>query len=129
MFCPTSYDPTLLGTIAQWFGALATFLAVFVALFKDALLRWWRGPILTIDFKNLEANKATVKYRYRDKDVEEVIIHARLTNDELDTAKNCRVFLTSIKELINNNEVDTNYHDSKPLSWPGWNFDPRDIPH
>jgi hypothetical protein len=129
MLCPMSYDPTRFGTIAQWFGGFATFLAVLVALFKDALLRWWRRPILTIDFKNLEDNNVPVQYKYQGKDVEEIVYRARLTNGGWDTAKNCRVFLTSIKEVINTNEVKTNYHDSKPLSWPGWKFEPRDIPH
>lgn len=37
-----------IGTLAQWAGATATFLAVLVALFKDEMLRWWRKPKLTV---------------------------------------------------------------------------------
>ena len=40
--------PITIGTLAQWAGAGATFLAVLVALFKDEYLRWRRKPKLTI---------------------------------------------------------------------------------
>jgi hypothetical protein len=33
-------------SLAQWFGAIATFSAVVVALFKDLILGCWRGPKL-----------------------------------------------------------------------------------
>ncbi|MEW6594463.1 MAG: hypothetical protein AB1413_06275 [Thermodesulfobacteriota bacterium] len=36
------------GTVAQWAGASATFLAVLVALFKDEFLRWRRKPELRV---------------------------------------------------------------------------------
>jgi hypothetical protein len=36
-----------IGTVAQWAGATATFLAVLVALFRDEILRLWRKPRLT----------------------------------------------------------------------------------
>jgi hypothetical protein len=39
------------GTMAQWAGATATFLAVLVALFKDELLRYLRKPKLTISIE------------------------------------------------------------------------------
>jgi hypothetical protein len=38
-------------TLAQYLGALATFLAVLVALFKDEILRWIRSPKLTVRVK------------------------------------------------------------------------------
>ncbi len=36
------------GTLAQWFGGSATFLAVLVALFKEQVLRFWRKPKLKV---------------------------------------------------------------------------------
>jgi hypothetical protein len=36
------------GTLAQWFGGTATFLAVLVALFKEQILRFWRKPKLKV---------------------------------------------------------------------------------
>ena len=33
-----------IGTVGQWVGAVATFAAVFVALFKDGFVRRWRSP-------------------------------------------------------------------------------------
>ncbi len=48
--------PTLLnglnpGSVAEWFGASATFLAVLVALFKDEIIQWWRRPKLSARIK------------------------------------------------------------------------------
>ncbi len=37
---------------AQWAGAVATFLAVLVALFKDSIREWWRKPELEITCRN-----------------------------------------------------------------------------
>jgi len=37
-----------IGTLAQWAGATATFLAVLVALFKGEVLRYFRKPRLTV---------------------------------------------------------------------------------
>jgi len=39
-------------TAAQWFGAVATSLAVIVALFKDSIRDWWRKPKLIVSCKN-----------------------------------------------------------------------------
>jgi hypothetical protein len=33
-------------SLAQWFGAIATFAAVLLALFRDLVLGWWRRPEL-----------------------------------------------------------------------------------
>lgn len=46
---PVAAETTLdVGSIAQWAGALATFLAVLVALFKEDLVQLWRRPKLTL---------------------------------------------------------------------------------
>jgi hypothetical protein len=37
---------------AQWFGAVATFLAVVVALFKDSIREWLRKPTLIVTCEN-----------------------------------------------------------------------------
>ena len=37
---------------AQWFGGVATSLAVIVALFKDFIWQWWRKPELTATCEN-----------------------------------------------------------------------------
>jgi hypothetical protein len=39
-------------TAAQWFGAVATFLAVIVALFKDSIREWRRKPKLIVTCEN-----------------------------------------------------------------------------
>lgn len=44
----TALDP---GSLAQWFSAAATFLAVLVALFKNEITQWWRRPKLSARIK------------------------------------------------------------------------------
>ena len=41
--------------VAVWFGAISTFLAVLVALFKEDISNWRRRPILSLGNVNLEA--------------------------------------------------------------------------
>lgn len=52
MLAPVATSPEVahidIGTLAQWTGATATFLAVLVALFKDEFLRWRRKPKLRL---------------------------------------------------------------------------------
>jgi hypothetical protein len=86
-------------------------------------------PKLQLNFdQDSPAYKVTLNYKLRDIDVEDVIIRVQLTNAGRTTAKHCRVFLTSVKEVVSNQEIATQYFDSKPLAWPGWDFTPRDIP-
>ena len=56
-----------IGTLAQWAGATATFLAVLVALFKDEMLRWWRKPKLTVSVALAppDCHKTTLTYVVR----------------------------------------------------------------
>jgi hypothetical protein len=53
-----------IGTLAQWAGATATFLAVLVALFKDEFLRWRRKPELrvSIALASPDCHKTTINY-------------------------------------------------------------------
>jgi hypothetical protein len=58
------------GNAAQWAGALMTFAAVFVALFKEWLIRLWRRPKLTasIEAKYPDCIRTAVQWRGRDKE-------------------------------------------------------------
>jgi hypothetical protein len=53
-----------IGTLAQWAGATATFLAVLVALFKDEFLRWRRQPKLRLSASLAppDCHKTTLTY-------------------------------------------------------------------
>ncbi len=54
-----------MGNAAEWAGAIATFLAVLVALFKDELLHWWRKPELrvSIELASPDCEKTTLTYQ------------------------------------------------------------------
>ena len=51
---------------AAWFGAISTFLAVIVALFKEEISRWWRRPELTISLKlgSPDCHRTTCVYSF-----------------------------------------------------------------
>lgn len=67
MGTPAFDTPVEIGTLAQWAGATATFLAVLVALFKDEMLRCWRKPNLTVSVALVPPNchKTTLTYAVR----------------------------------------------------------------
>ena len=53
------------GTMAQWAGAVATLLAVCVALFKDEILKWRRKPKLALNVALAppDCHKTTLSYK------------------------------------------------------------------
>lgn len=55
-----------LGTLAQWFGAAMTLLAVLTALFKDEVLRCWRKPKLGIRILLAppDCHKTTINFQH-----------------------------------------------------------------
>jgi DNA invertase Pin-like site-specific DNA recombinase len=44
------------------------------------------------------------------------------------TAKNCRVYLENIKSVHDGQTASTILNGAYQLSWPGWNFDGRELP-
>src|SRR5689334_334449 len=58
------FDPTIWGNVAQWAGALATILAVIVALFKDEIIRHFRHPDLrmSINLRPPDCHKTKIGF-------------------------------------------------------------------
>lgn len=54
------------GSVAQWAGAVCTFLAVLTALFKEEFLRWSRRPVLNVKISlappDCQITKLTLTY-------------------------------------------------------------------
>lgn len=59
------YDPSAWGTAAQWAGAIGTFSAVFVALFKDEILKRRRRPKLNISIKLAPPDSVKTIWHYQ----------------------------------------------------------------
>jgi hypothetical protein len=55
----TDWASLQLGSLAQWFAALSTLLAVLVALFKEDIVRRWRRPQLVV---SIEPAKTLLSY-------------------------------------------------------------------
>jgi hypothetical protein len=96
----------------------------------DALRDWWSRPVLQLDYQPEAGSRATSTYIERDVSVEEIFIKVRLRNTGRKVARDCRVFLTKIREFTDGNFHETPYFDSKPLRWPGYpdDFAPRNVP-
>jgi hypothetical protein len=57
-----------------------------------------------------------------------ILIRVKVLNRGWRTAKNCRVYLIDLHEVHGGKPKSAAFHDSLPLPWAGWDFNPRDIP-
>src|SRR5258707_3919997 len=123
---PSSLAPS---SLAQWFGAVATFLAVLVALAKDSFLAWWRRPHL--DAKCTKDSPWTVKT--------EILVHdykgnrlwngycyyvrAEVENSGKSRAEKVQVYASKLAKLA----LDNKFEDIQwfiPLNMRGANSPP-----
>ena len=87
-------------------------------------------PKLTIDYEGAAGNKVEV-HRTLDQnktEIFEIYIRVRVRNLSSQTAKNVRVFLTSLREVNNGQPTRPVISDSLQLKWAGWGAEPRDVP-
>jgi hypothetical protein len=86
-------------------------------------------PILKMDYQAIDGvNKIESAYQSQGNVQEFVHIRARLWNDNVRPARNCRVFLTKLTEVHGTIEKETVYHDALQLEWAGGDSGTRDIP-
>ncbi len=122
-------EPMEIGLIAAGSALLGGLLGGLLSGAYQHLRDWLDRPRLEIDYEGNAANKTEANYTRKDGTaVAEIYIRVRVRNMGRSTAKRALVFLTSLKEVHPSGTVPTSYHDSLPLSWPGWDFVPRDIP-
>ena len=102
--------------------------AVITGSYQFLYDRYMR-PKLKLDFEGAEdRDRVEIKRQEAGKTFSEVYIRSRLRNVGRHSAKKCLVFLTGIKEVLPAGVTSAPFHDAKPLSWPGWDFTPRDVP-
>ena len=119
-------------------GLLAAGAAIIGGLFGGLLsgayqhLRdWFARPRLEIEFeKNDPPNvmHAAWKEGRNDQATEFVIVRPGIRNVGKRPAINCRVFLVALLEVHNSKVTMAELHDSRPLPWAGWKFEPMTIP-
>jgi len=86
-------------------------------------------PALEVDYEGAEGNRVEAHYKNKDQvDVNDIYIRVRVRNVGGRTAKGARVFLTDLQEVHTPHSSRTRLHDTLPLPWAGWAFEPRDIP-
>ena len=91
---------------------------------------WFNRPKLRIDSEEAAANKVEADYKAADGTaVSEIYIRARVQNTGRQIAQGCVVFLAKLEEVHpSGGTTSTVFFDSRPLTWAGWNFLPRDVP-
>jgi hypothetical protein len=96
----------------------------------DWFHQWMTSPNLKLDYLDSPANKPTAVYKEKEQTIEEIFIRVRLRNTGRRVARDCRVFLISVSEVIEGNVHKASFHDSMELAWPGYprDFAPRPIP-
>ena len=88
---------------AQWFGALATLLAVIVALFKDSILARWRKPKLIVTCENSPPCTIRTPYFVHDRTTGNLLwtgdcywVRVKVTNEGRTRAKKVQVSLSKL---------------------------------
>jgi hypothetical protein len=89
---------------------------------------YFERPQLKIDYEGTEGNKVVSKYKMGDTEIEEIFVRAKIANKGRRIAKNCKVYVNSIKEIVNTKEQNTLFLDARQLSWPRNDYTARDIP-
>jgi hypothetical protein len=106
--------------------------AAIVGGLLNGAYQHWRDfrsrPILHIDFEGSGGNNPASEYKEGEKLVSEVYIRARVKNIGQHVATGCRVFLVGLHEVHHSGLTATNWYDSLPLPWAGWDHQPRNIP-
>jgi hypothetical protein len=93
---------------AQWFGALATSLAVMVALFKDFFWEWWRKPKLIATFENSPPFNIRTPLYAHDWTGHSYWVRVKVTNKGRTRTEKVQV---SLSRLFYRPSVDENYSE------------------
>ncbi len=106
---------------AQWFGAVATFLAVIVALFKDSIREWRRRPKLVVSCDNLPPWTVRTPFFQRDQTDNLVWtgdsywVRVKVENKGRTRAKKLQV---SLSKLCYKPDVDGNFSEDSRQHFP-----------
>ena len=115
-------------------GAVAAIIGGLVSGAYQHWRDWFLRPTLRFDFRNCSANDLQSPYMPHtswDEDGQQrdwLVVRASLHSEGRRTAKHCRVFLIELYEVHDRKKTPAAFHDSVPLPWAGWEFNPRDAP-
>ena len=94
-----------------------------------------RRPVLELSYKDDAPYRTKANFKESGRDVTELYVRLKLRNTGSSTAVNCRLFIIegnyvkwTVVEVVSNEEKSTAFYDSRPLSWAGYDFEPRDVP-
>lgn len=110
--------------LAAFIGASAAIIGAIVTGVFDGLRQYVMRPVLRLSFKERDDAYCVESTYEADGQLRtSTFIRVRLFNSGKSVARDCRVFLTEIKEINGMQEHPTKLYDAKELPWAGY---PRD---
>jgi hypothetical protein len=114
------------GNVAQWFGALATFCAVMVALFKEKVLHKWHRAKLAVrillappdSFKEIWKYKVVFSLgTTQEKETNRYVFRLWVTNQgSFNRAENVQVFAQSLERLSADSKTYVSITEFLPMN-------------
>ena len=84
---------------------------------------WWSRPRLQIDYSET-GGRVEVEYKEGDSALSDVYVRVRVRNVGQRVATGCQIFLATLDEVQPSGTTSTPFHDSMPLEWSAWGFEP-----
>ena len=122
---PSSDEVALYAAI---FGAVAAIIGGFLAGGLGLIVSWWCRPKLEIEFVDSK-HITDLEWEQDGTRISRRYVIAKVFNRGKTTAQNCRVYLEDIRSVHDGQTANTVFDGAYQLSWPGWKFDGRQLPH
>ena len=107
--------------LAAFIGASAAIVGAIVTGVFDSFRRYIMRPVLRLSFKERDdAYCVESTYEVDGQSRTSTFIRVRLSNSGKSVARDCRVFLTEIKEINGMRAHPTKIYDAKQLPWAGY---------
>lgn len=107
-------------SLAQWVGAIATSLAVFLALFKDVILRFFFAPKLKLTLEKPEGEKSRAKVQSNGQETPARYYHLKVSNSRrgVSSAQDVQVYLTRLEQPGGpDKRLQVRWEGNTPMRW------------
>ena len=118
-----------------WIAAGAAILGGLLSGAYQHFRDWRLRPILKVNYENSSPDQSPTPYMPHAEWHEEgavrlwMVVRVKVSNMGRRTARNCRVFLTDLEEVnVGGGLRRADFVESMVLPWPGWDFEPRNLP-
>jgi hypothetical protein len=107
-------------SVAQWVGAIATSAAVFLALFKEVIIRFLYPPKLNLMLVKSKGEKSRVKVQWNGQESEDPAryYHLQVSNSRrVSPAQDVQVYLTRVERPGPNQKLQVEWEGNTPMRW------------